>query len=320
MRVAISALLFFALHCSLAIADVAGGIAAYRRGDYATAYAEFSSAAGRDDPFSQNVLGTMYAQGQGVERDYKLAMDWFYKAQALGLPEAMTNLARLYELGLGVPKNNAAALQFYRDAARLGFQPAVLRMVEIYAKGELGVAPDLKAALGWRDRLHRQPTEASPAASARPAAPLQNSARTAAGTAARSPQPVQSRVKHDTLFEQRLLQRLNDYRQNERKLYVASTDTTPSLAAYLKALRSRLQGQLATIFSAPRPAASLIVTLAIRSNGAVTDIELSRGSGNPKNDRNVVAALKQLTQLQPLPAEIGGSVDVLMVSVGLPIE
>lgn len=325
LKAAYGALVLIALNCSAANADVEKGIAAYQRRDYATAFAEFSITAGKDDAFSQNVLGTMYAQGHGVERNYKLAMDWFFKAQTLGSAEAMSNLAKMYELGLGVPQNNMAALQYYGDAARAGFQPAITRMIEIYTRGELGVTPDLRVALDWRDRLHGPQAVASPAAPARPVPPKAQASQKQAASAAlpqAAPRDGAARPQFDkgALLEQQLMQRLANYRQSERKLFVASTDKIPSLAAYLTELRTLLKSRLASVFSSAKPDDSMIVTLAILRDGSLKDIELSQASGNRKTDARVLASLKQLARLKPLPAETAANAEVLMVSVRLPID
>lgn len=325
LNAAYGALLLIALNCSAANADVEKAIAAYQRRDYATAFAEFSIAAGKDDAFSQNVLGTMYAQGHGVERNYKLAMDWFFKAQALGSTEAMSNLAKMYESGLGVPQNNMAALQYYGDAARAGFQPAITRMIEIYSRGELGVTPDLRVVLDWRDRLRGPQAAAGPAVPARPVPPAARASRkqavnAALPQAARRDEAAQPQFDQGALHEQQLMQRLTNYRQSERKLFVASTDNIPSLAAYLKELRTQLKSRLASVFSSAKPDDNMIVTLAILRDGSLKDIELSQASGNRKTDARVLASLKQLARLKPLPAETSASAEVLMVSVRLPID
>ncbi len=324
------ALLLFVLICNQAYADVAGGLSASKRGDYATAFSEFSIAASKDDPVAQNLLGTMYAQGLGVERNYKLAFDWFQKAQALGSAEAMANLARMYAKGLGVPQNNTAALQYLGDAALAGFQPAILRMAEIYERGELGVAPDPTTALAWRARLHGAQAEvgiervAPPKERKAMAKDEQPPVRKATTATLAKPtiadKAVGADVEKRELFAKQVLQRIEDYRQRERKLFVASTDETPSIAAYLQELRAQLTKRLATVFSAAKPGESMIVTLSILRDGTVRDIEMSRGSGNPKTDRKTLSSLKRLARLKPLPAEFLESADVLVVAVRLPIE
>lgn len=308
-------------------ADVDAGVAAYGRGEYSAAFSEFSIAARKDYPFAQNMLGIMYAKGLGVERNYSLAMDWFYKAQVLGSSEAMANLAKMHEEGLGVAQNNATALRFFRDAALAGFQPAMLRLAEIYEKGELGVAPDKSQAQDWRARLRRAQGEignlgaepAKPLTAAGPAE-VNRAATKALPNAPARDKTVATRADTDALSEQQLIQRLENYRQRERKLFVASTDSTPSTAAYLKQLRAQLAGLLATAVASAQPEERMIVTLSILRDGKLKAIEPSQASGNPKTDRMVMSSLKKLDRVPPLPAETGADVDVLVVSVSLPIE
>ncbi len=169
------AALLLALCSAPAAADVAAGVAAYQRSDFATAFREFQEAAQRDDVRALNYLGIMHAEGLGTPRNDTQAAAMFSKAALLGFPEAMANLARMHVAGRGVPQNNEAAVAAYRAAARNGFQPAIVRMAEIYEKGELGEAPDPAIAREWRARLpgQQKPAVAStpPAVSAPPGVP-----------------------------------------------------------------------------------------------------------------------------------------------------
>ena len=65
--------------------DFGGGIAAYDRGDYATAFHEMKPLAEQGDADSQNNLGVLYYLGQGVPQDYVQAHMWF-NLSAAGLP------------------------------------------------------------------------------------------------------------------------------------------------------------------------------------------------------------------------------------------
>jgi hypothetical protein len=47
-----------------------GGIEAYERRDYQTAFKEFRSLADQNDSFAQFMLGYMYAHGEGLSQDY----------------------------------------------------------------------------------------------------------------------------------------------------------------------------------------------------------------------------------------------------------
>ncbi len=51
------------------------GVAAYYRGDYATALREFRVLAEQGDAKAQFSLGVMYRNGQGVTQDYAAATD-----------------------------------------------------------------------------------------------------------------------------------------------------------------------------------------------------------------------------------------------------
>lgn len=336
-RAALLSLLLLALICSGARADVAGGIAAYHRGDYPAALSEFRIAADQDDPFAQNLLGLMYVQGLGVQRNYQLALDWFSKAQVLGLPDAMANLAKMYADGLGVTKNDATALRYYRDAALSGFRPALSLMVKIYEKGGLGVAPDAEKALFWRARLHGamgksdQPRSATAKvpASVKPSVKrlhdmhdtrVRLAKPPALPKTARRGNPIRPAAENEASFEQRVFRQLEQYQRRERKLFVGSNDSTPALGAYLQNLRTRLQRLLATAFPASKPAATMMVSYSILRDGTLKGVELSHSSGNRNTDRKVLALSKTLTGLPPLPAAIAATTDVLVVTVGLPIE
>jgi len=176
------AALLLALFSALAKADVAAGIAAYQRGDFVAALAEFRAAARRDDMLALNYLGIMNAEGLGTLRDDYQAADMFFKAAILGYPEAMANLARMHSEGRGGRQDNKAAVSSYRAAAKAGFQPAIIRMAEIYENGELGEAPDAVLAREWRARLQGQQTQ--PGDSSRPegSAPVQNAIEAVAVT------------------------------------------------------------------------------------------------------------------------------------------
>lgn len=311
------------LACGTAWADVNGGIAAYQRGDYATAVAEFRLAAKRDDPVAQNMLGIMYAEGQGVERNDKTAADLFSKAQVLGSAEATANLGRMYAEGRGVSLDQKIALQLFHDSARAGYQPAMLRLAEIYQNGLMGVASSAVQAEEWRTRA-RSAAAGGPALRTGPLAARGGAAAVSKPVApipsqpARQAAPAKASVDKTRQFEKQLLERLEQYRQQERRLLVASTDDTPALAAYLQELRRRIAAHLEkNLPAAKRP---LTVTLLILRDGSLKGIEVDRGSGDPALDQRVVASLKSLGRLAALPAAISETVDVLGVTVRLPIN
>jgi len=326
------ALFFLTLLCGAVHADVKDGIAAYQRGDYAAAVVEFRSAAAQDDMFALNVLGTMYAQGLGVERNYKLALDNFFKAQALGSPDASANLARMYATGIGIPQDNASALRYYRDAAHDGFRPAIMRLAEIYAAGELGVTADATIAQGWRDRLgDTSPPRADVAPAPVAAVPLRSGTTTKASPSlpqaprrdavapAPTPTPAPTHSDSVALFEKQVFAELEKYRQRERKRFVAASDNPAPLAAYLDDLRRQLKQVSGAAFSTSNHDEYVIVSLSILRDGRLREIELNQKSGSAKIDRMVLASLGSIARLEPPPPD-GDAADVLVVSIKLPVE
>ncbi len=112
--------LTFAILIGLAAPAWAGfaeGVAAYKRGDYATALLEFRLLANLGDDDAQYNLGLMYDKGQGVPQDYAEAMKWYRKAAAQGDAKAQTNLGVMYSKGQGVPQDYVQAHMWYNLAA-----------------------------------------------------------------------------------------------------------------------------------------------------------------------------------------------------------
>ena len=65
---------------SVAQADVDDALAAYKQGDYDTAFKEWKPLADQGDAGAQWRLAAMYRGGQGVPQDYAEAAKWYYEA------------------------------------------------------------------------------------------------------------------------------------------------------------------------------------------------------------------------------------------------
>ena len=74
------AVVFLSCLTAPARAGIDEGLAAYERGDYATALQEWAPLANQGDAEAQYFLGHMYAEGQGVPRQYGKAAVWFRQA------------------------------------------------------------------------------------------------------------------------------------------------------------------------------------------------------------------------------------------------
>ncbi len=93
------------------------GVAAHKRGDYATALREFRVLAEQGHAGGQRNLGTMYRKGQGVPQDYAEAVEWYRKAVDQGDAGVQSNLGVMYHNGRGVPHDHVQAHMWYNLAA-----------------------------------------------------------------------------------------------------------------------------------------------------------------------------------------------------------
>ena len=88
-----------ALLCTLALAaradDLADGMKAWEKRDFAQAQQIYSRLAGAGNVQAQLLLGELYGFGEGVPEDLALAEKWIGKAQAGGNPDAAASLANM---------------------------------------------------------------------------------------------------------------------------------------------------------------------------------------------------------------------------------
>ena len=145
-------LLTLLVSTSLAFPAVVGrfddAVAAYERGDYATAFRLMKPFAEKGDAKSQHNLGVMYDYGRGVPQNYTEAMKWYRKAAEQGLPDAQHNLGVMYEKGQGVPQNFNEAAKWYRRAAEQGLPESQVNLGMLYYNGQ-GVPQDYVLAHMW---------------------------------------------------------------------------------------------------------------------------------------------------------------------------
>lgn len=138
-------------------------------------------------------LGGIYLEGgKGVQADPSAAFDWFSRAAAQGSAEAEFYLGHIFYNGLGRPADKKAAAEHWRKASDGGVAEASYRLAHmllaeqatraeglellhkaaaadapklaaraacdlgnIYAKGQVGVAVDMKKAAEWYARSAR---------------------------------------------------------------------------------------------------------------------------------------------------------------------
>ncbi|KAF9128611.1 hypothetical protein BGW39_004907 [Mortierella sp. 14UC] len=104
--------------------------------------------ASQGDPKAQVVLGDIYANGEGVEKDYQAAMDWFLKAAEQGDAEGQRKVGWMHSEGLGVPVDYNESMEWLLKSAAQGDPPACHRIAGAYYYGE-GVPVDKVKAAEW---------------------------------------------------------------------------------------------------------------------------------------------------------------------------
>ena len=129
-------------------ADFNEGIAAYERGDYATALRAWQPLAEQGDAEAQSMLGQMYDEGEGVPQDYEAAAQWYRRAAERGDAEAQFNLGVMYYDGERVLQDYKAAIQWFRRAAEQGHAKAQVSLGGMYSLGK-GVPENYVYAYMW---------------------------------------------------------------------------------------------------------------------------------------------------------------------------
>jgi TPR repeat protein len=71
-------------------------------------------------PLQEDQMGDRYFYGNGVERDYTTALEWYRKAAGHGSADGQYNIGWLFENGFGVTQDSAQATLWYQKAADQG--------------------------------------------------------------------------------------------------------------------------------------------------------------------------------------------------------
>ena len=84
----------------------------------------YENAAEQGHANAQNSLGIMYQLGQGVDVNYKKAIEWYEKAAKQGDAHAQFNVGVMYKKGRGVDVNYKKAMEWFEKAAQQGHAEA----------------------------------------------------------------------------------------------------------------------------------------------------------------------------------------------------
>ncbi len=103
---------------------------------------------GRSTAESENILGYSYLQGDGVPQNFVEARRWYEKAATKKHVRAQSNLAYMYYNGLGIKQDFGQAFHWYESAALLGDAQAQYNLGVMYFTGT-GVEPDRVRSYAW---------------------------------------------------------------------------------------------------------------------------------------------------------------------------
>jgi len=93
------------------------GIAAYAKGQYATAIRLWRRLAGHGSADAAYNLGWMYETGKGVPQDYREAAAWYRMAATQGDAAAQAKLGAMYKNALGLPRDLVEAYVWFSCSA-----------------------------------------------------------------------------------------------------------------------------------------------------------------------------------------------------------
>jgi len=130
------ALLLLTTLAQAAVAGLEEAHVAYQQGNYAFSAAEWKRLAQQNNAQAQHLLGKSYANGQGVEQDYRHAFAWFSRAAEQGHAQAQNDLAGLYTAGNGIVKDYKRAFAWYARAAQQNNAQAQNNLGILYGLGK----------------------------------------------------------------------------------------------------------------------------------------------------------------------------------------
>ena len=122
------------------------GFGKYTVRDYARAKEILQPLAQQGNADAQQLVGSMYANGDGVPQNNAYAAHWYSLAAEQGKVDAQFALGIMYRDGAGVPRDRGLALKWLRRAAEKQHSDAANALGELYA------GSDHAEAAAWFER------------------------------------------------------------------------------------------------------------------------------------------------------------------------
>lgn len=126
------------------------------KNDYAEAMKWALRAAEQGQPEAMELVGRMYQEGQGVDKDSDKAKEWFWKAYKTAIirpddARALYTIGILFQNGRGVELQKLLAIRYYTEAAELNYSNAMYELAYMYYNHE-GTPTDYAKANKWYRR------------------------------------------------------------------------------------------------------------------------------------------------------------------------
>lgn len=128
-----------------------------------TAFAEVIQASGKDsfdnlksqadkgNVIAQSKIGLLLAEGVGVPKDQKAAIDWFKKTADQGDGFSQTAVGYFYISGTGIKVDNNVGFDYLKKTAEQNYSFAGFLIAGMYFKGD-GVSKSLSEASKWYEK------------------------------------------------------------------------------------------------------------------------------------------------------------------------
>jgi len=123
----------------------------YQQQNYPEALYYYTQAATLGDASSQYLLGKMYADAKGTEKNMRQAANWYAQAAKQGHSKAQAILGYLYSKGNGVNQDYSQAANWYQKAAKQGHINAQYNLAYLYSMGQ-GVLKNYQQAAYWYEK------------------------------------------------------------------------------------------------------------------------------------------------------------------------
>jgi len=152
-------------HAATAIAATFNdGVAAYQRAEYKKALQIWERLAEDGNMVAQMLTGSLYAYGEGAERDDKKAFYWFNKSANSGYARAQFNLGIMHEKGWGTEQNTEKAMFWYQQAAAQGREDARKKIASLGLLASKNKPPALSAPIEKNNAAPSKPAASKPVA------------------------------------------------------------------------------------------------------------------------------------------------------------